>query len=92
MENTQRIGTCPEHVGTRLPKYHRSIVENAMASGRYGTASEFLRECIEVNGERRGFAQEDDSSLSPRARGTDISQGPANDQICSQGEKPCQQA
>lgn len=83
---------CPEKTTLNIPPYHRKIVNNAMRSGRYGNFSEFFRECIEVNGERRGFAQEDDSSLSPRARGTDISQGPANDQICSQGEKPCQQA
>lgn len=59
---------CPEKTTVNLPPHHRAIVNNAMRSGRYGSVSEFFRECIEENGERRGFAP-DENSLSPRAGG-----------------------
>lgn len=63
---------CPKQLTVKIPPYHQAIVERAMRSGRYGTASEFFRECIEVYGEQRGFAPAEDSSLSPRARQADI--------------------
>jgi len=49
---------CPERVGFLASPYHRSIVNNAMRSGRYMTISEFIRESIEENGLRRGFVDQ----------------------------------
>lgn len=82
---------CPEKITLNLPPYHQAIVNNAMRSGRYGNFSEFYRECIEVNGKRRGFCP-GEKSLSPRARPTDNNPSPQNDHICPQGEKQCLQA
>lgn len=92
----QRHGGDPDHekpalkqAGVKLPPYHQEIVDQAVASGMYGSASEFLRESIEVNGGRRGFAPAADT-LSPRARGSDISTGQTDDHICPRGE-PCKE-
>lgn len=91
----QRGGSDPDpekpalkQAGVKLPKYHQGIVDRAMASGRYGNASEFLRESIEKYGEQCGFTPAEGSSLSPRARRTNNSRK-TDDHICPQGEKPC---
>ena len=80
---------CPKQLTVKIPPYHQAIVEQAMCSGRYGTASEFFRECIKVYGEIRGFAPAEDSSLSPPARQADNTPNSTSDQVCPQGE-PCQ--
>jgi hypothetical protein len=75
-----------KQAGVKLPRYHKEIVDRAVDSGRYGTASEFLRESIEVNGKQHGFAPPEDSSLSPRARQGDISPNQTNPLMCPKGE------
>ncbi|MFA5409114.1 MAG: hypothetical protein WC343_10140, partial [Bacilli bacterium] len=82
---------CPEKTTINIPPYHRAIVNDAMRSGRYGNFSEFFRECIDENGRRRGFAPAADT-LSPRARGSDISTRQTDNHTCPQGENECLQA
>jgi hypothetical protein len=76
---------CPEKTTFNIPPYHRDIVTNAMRSGRYGNVAEFLRECIEENGERRGFAPATESPLSHRARPT-LNTCQTDDPVCPRGE------
>ena len=80
-----------KQAGVKLPQYHQDIVDRAMASGRYGNASEFYRESIEENGKRRGFAPAE-PSLSPRARQADINPCQTNDHMCPQGDTPCHES
>lgn len=69
--------SCPKQLSVKVPPHHQGIITKAVRSGRYGNASEFFRESIEVNGVRRGFTPADDM-LSP---------APEKDHTCPRGEQ-----
>lgn len=67
--------SCPKQLSVKVPPHHRGIITKAVRSGRYGNASEFFRESIEVNGVRRGFTP------------ADVSPAPEKDHTCPRGEQ-----
>ncbi len=78
---------CPEKIGVILPPYHQTIIEKAIESGRYGNISEFVRECIEEHGERKGFTPSTDSSLSHRTRDGHLNRTDAGNVCSIRGEQ-----
>lgn len=55
MENRQRTVERRKHVGVLLDSDFLETIDTAMASGRYDSASDFLRECITEHSRACGF-------------------------------------